>query len=112
MTIQSVLITVLGLLLYSGPFVPMFSTLLFRRASPQRFQRNCWTLVILCSLQALSFIPFWLASTQVDPDDEGSALPLLILPVIVGLLLFVSTLIYAIAECAHLHDLSRSHSKA
>ena len=108
MTMSIFLISALGVLVYSGPFLPMLSTLLYRRASPVRFRRNYWALVILTSIQVLSFVPFWIALAHVQPDDEGDGLPLLFLPFLLGIPMLIGTTIYAVRERASLRLLLRS----
>ncbi len=94
----------LALVTYAGPFVPMLAPLFLRRASHQRFRGNLWAFVILTGIQILSFVPFVLAERSDTPD----AVYLLFIPFGLGVLLFVSTAVYAIAECAALWSLLRS----
>ena len=98
----------LALLVYCAPFLPLLAPLLFRRASHARFRRNCWSLLFLVGIQTLSFVPFWVAWACVGDDDEGLALPWLLLAYSVGVLIFISTLIYSIGECRRLRALLRS----
>ncbi len=105
METRDVFITLLGLLTYSGPFVPLFATLIFRRASRQHFRGNLWALVILTGVQALSFVPFVLAERADTPESEH----LLFIPFGLGVLMFVGASVYAVAECVYLRSLIRSH---
>ena len=109
---MNILISILALLIYSGPLVPMSMPLLFRRASHARFRRNLRVLLILSGVQVLSFGPFWVALAHVGFDDEGLALPWLFLPFFLGALLFVITSIYAATECWHLRSLLRPPNSA
>ena len=104
---MNILISILALLIYSGPFVPMLTPLFFRRASHARFRRNLRVFLILSGVQLLSFVSFWVALAHVGFDDEGLALPWLFVPFLFGALLFVIASICAAAECWHLRSLSR-----
>jgi hypothetical protein len=108
MTAGEFLIIVLALLIYSGPFVPLLAPLFFRRASRDRFRRNAWALVVLSSIQALSFLPYVLAVSTDTPDS----LYRLYLPFFLGIPMFVATSVYAICECVRLRSLIHSHHAA
>ena len=102
---SDILISVLALTLYSGPFLPLLAPLFFRRASHQRFRRNLWTLIITTALHGLSYAPFILANLKGMDETEHA----LIFPAGLGTLLFVGALVYAIRECIHLRSLLRSN---
>jgi hypothetical protein len=108
METRDILFMLLGLLIYSGPFVPLVATLFFRRASRQHFRWNLWSLSILTGIQALSFLPYVFAVTADKPDS----LYRLYIPFGVGLLMFIGTSVYAVCECIHLRSLIHSHHDA
>ena len=81
---------VLGLLIYAGPVFPLGATLVFRRASVDRFRSNCKLLLILVSIHFLAFLPYVFAVVAGNPDS----LHALSLPFGVGALMFTGTLIY------------------
>ncbi len=92
------LIAVIALLVYSGPLFPLAGTLFLRQRSREHFRRNRLLLIVLVSLQILSFVPYVLAELSHNPD----ALHALIFPAALGALLFVSTLVYLVWECCSL----------
>jgi len=108
MEARDVFITLLALLIYSGPFVLSLMPLLFRRASRERFHRNVWILVVLTSIHALSFLPYVLAVTTDRPDS----LYRLYLPFFLGIPMFIATSVYAVWECVRLRSLIHSHHDA
>jgi hypothetical protein len=87
-----------GILAYSGPFIPLAVTLLFRKASAEHFRRNVWLLIVLTTIQAASYLPYILALRAEEPDSLYG----LLLPFGLGALSFLATLPYCIAECFHL----------
>ena len=104
MEIRDVFITLLALMVYSGPVVPMLVTLYFRRASHERFRRNTWTLIILAGIQSLSFLPYVFAVATDKPDS----LYRLYIPFGVGVLMFIGTSVFAVGKCIHLRSLIHS----
>jgi hypothetical protein len=103
METRVVFVSLFGLLAYSGPLVPSIVPLFYRRASRERFHRNVWILVVLGSVQALSFVPFMHAVMTNTPDSIYR----LYIPFFLGIPMFVATLVYAICECVRLRTLSR-----
>lgn len=108
MEIRDVFVTGLGLLIYSGPLMPLLAPLMFKRASLQRFRINLRILFIATSLQALSIVPFVLAEAGQEPESELK----LWYPFGLGVLTFITASIYAVVECIHLRSLSRSSHAA
>ena len=106
--IRDISILVVGLLVYSGPFVPLAATLLFWRASRERFRRNLMTLFFATSLQALFFLPFVFAEWDHKEESEH----LLTYPALTGVLMFIGFSIYAICECLSLRSLIHSRHDA
>lgn len=100
--------TIFYCLSYSGPFVPLFVTLFFRRASHKHFRGNLLALIILTGVQALSFVPFVLAERAHTPESEH----LLFIPFFVSVVMFFGASLYAVAECVYLRSLIRSHNDA
>lgn len=98
-----ILITILAVLIYSGPVVPLVVTLFFRRASLERFRRNVWALIILGGIQGLSFLPYVLAVAL----EQSDPLYRLYLPFGVGVVMFIGACIYSVGECIRLR--SRLH---
>ena len=85
----------IALFIYSGPLFPLVGTLLFKKRSLEHFRWNRRLLIILMSLQALSFAPYILAVIFGNED----ALHALIFPAALGALSFAGTLIYFACEC-------------
>ena len=110
MSFSILLLQLMVLLLLSGPLVPMLAVLFFRRASKLRLRGHRWALLGLTCLQALSFLPYWLASREVE--DQGEALPYTIFPFLLGPILFLSTLVCAVAEYRRWRSIPMSHPPA
>jgi hypothetical protein len=108
METRDIFMLLLGLLIYSGPFVPLVATLFFRRASHVHFRRNGWALVILGGIQALSFLPYVVAVTT----EQSDSLYRLFLPFGLGVLMFIGTSVYALCECVHLRSINHSSQTA
>src|SRR5215468_2839142 len=108
METRDVFVTVLALLIYLGPLVPLAATLLFWRASRERLRRNLLLLFIAISLQAVSLLPFVFAELAHKAESED----LLSLPALTGLVMFVAFSIYAVCECVRLRALIKSHHDA
>ncbi len=108
MGIPDILLMLLGLLIYSGPLVPLVATLLFKRASHEHFRRNAWALVFLCGIQAISFLPLVFAVAAQKPESYLR----LYIPFGVGVLMLFGTSVYAVFECAHLRSLLHSRNDA
>jgi hypothetical protein len=85
---------ILTVLVYSGPLLPMVATLLIRNASRERRNQNLRWLLLLTSIQALTFAPFFYGVVIREPD----ALHALYLPFFVGIPMFLGTLVYAASE--------------
>ncbi|MBI3879284.1 MAG: hypothetical protein HY301_04380 [Verrucomicrobia bacterium] len=105
MNATDVFITILAALVYSGPFFPLLTTLIFKRASALHFRRNIWALVIFTSLQALCFLPCFLA----DRANQPEAFTLLAIPCFTGAVMFLGTSVYSVYECLHLRSLRNSN---
>src|SRR4051812_30088922 len=90
MSANDYFLSALGLLLYSGPLLPAGATFLFKHTCPERFRRNLRLFLILLGVQVLSFLPYVFEVCTSVPD----ALHALILPALLGLLLFVGTAIH------------------
>lgn len=103
--IRDISILVLGLLVYSGSFVPLAATLLIWTASRERFRRNRMALFIATSLQALFFLPFVFA--ELDHQEESEHL--LTLPALTGVVMFIAFSIYAVRECVSPRASIHSH---
>src|SRR5512139_3146284 len=89
-----ILISILALLIYSGPFFPLLVSLALSRSSTQRFRRNLVILVIATGLQALSFLPLVFAVAGDKPESEY----LLWYPFLLGVPAFIAASIYAFIE--------------
>src|SRR3569833_1373868 len=98
---MTILVYILALLIYAGPFVPLLAPLLFRRASHARFRRNTRILLILTSVHILSFLPYIIAVATHTPDS----LHRLSLPFFLGIPMLIGASIYAVVECTHLRSL-------
>jgi len=85
-------VTVLALLCYSGPLVPLTATLFLKKASVHCFRKNRSLLFQLGIIQALSFVPFLLAELFHQPEAYYA----LIIPFWIGALMFVGTLAYCV----------------
>jgi len=96
--IRDISILVVGLLVYSGPFVPLAATLLFWTPSRERFRGNLIVLFIATSLQALFFLPFVFAELGHQEESEH----LLTFPALTGVVMFIVFSIYAVCECVSL----------
>ncbi|HTG44185.1 MAG TPA: hypothetical protein VK633_06600 [Verrucomicrobiae bacterium] len=101
MTIGEFFILIFAALLYSGPVVPLSTTLLLRKRSRERFSFNLRLLAILTAVQVLAFLPYLLGIVFDQPD----ALHALILPFFTGVMLFIVALLYSIRECIRLRSL-------
>ena len=108
MEISTILLWTFGLLIYSGPFVPLLAPLRFRRASHARFRRNVLVLLVSTGVHFLSFLPYIIAIATKTPDS----LHRLSLAFFVGVLMFLGALMYAIPECLRLRSLIHSHHDA
>ncbi len=97
-------IGLVGAVVYSGPLFPLAATLLFRRASKARFKKNLRLLIGLSAVQALSFIPYAVASASSMGAD---ALYYLMIPFALGAILFVGGLIHLVREYARYHSAIR-----
>ena len=103
--IRDISILVLGLLVYSGPFVPLAATLLFWTPSRERFRGNLIVLFIATSLQALFFLPFVFA----ELDHQAESEHLLTLPALTGVVMFIAFSAYAL--CARGNLRASKHSR-
>ncbi len=93
MTIREVLITVLAAVVYSGPVIPLGTTLFFRKASHERFRHNLRALIVCATIQFAFFLPCLFGIAFDRPDSVR----LLSLPFFSGALFFIISSIYAIA---------------
>ena len=108
MKISNVALFILGLLIYSGPLVPLLVPLCFKRASSARFRRNRRLFLWLVGLQALLFVPFAVKVATTKPSGSEDDNYWLFLPFVWGELMLVASTIYAGFECVRLRRLLRS----
>ena len=94
---NDIALAVIAVLLYSGPLFPLAATLLFGRRSPEFFIWNRRLFIVLTTIQALSFVPYILATLFRTPD----ALHALLFPAALGVILFPGSLIIFICECGY-----------
>ena len=107
MKFSDVALFLVGLLIYSGPVVPLLVPLFFKRASQTRFRWNRLLFLWLAGLQALLFMPFILKATTTKPGGSADDNYWLFLPFIWGELMLVASTIYAGIEWVRLRRLLR-----
>jgi hypothetical protein len=91
---------------YGGPVIPMLLLLIVSALGRFHFWRNLIVAVVACTVQALSYLPFVLAVRGVM--GEGDDYWYLLLPLGLGTLLFIGTLVYCIYECVIIWRLRHS----
>ena len=102
----------LMLLIYSGPLLPLLTTVLFSRASQAAFQRNRIVLFVLTGLQALLFLPCLVSFACSESDDPADWIYWLVLPILAGILLFIAATSYAIRDFFRLRKQLHPHRAA
>ena len=101
-------VALLGLLIYSGPLLPLLVPMFFKRASPTRFHRNRSLFIWLVGLQASLFVPFVVKAATTKPGGSADDNYWLFVPFVWGELTLVASAVYAGIECVRLHRLLRS----
>ena len=97
MTGRDVWISILAVLVYSGPFLPMVVTPFVPNAPRGRRLQNVRRLLLLSCLQAVTLVPFIYALVMHEPDAEHA----LYLPFFTGIPMFLGALVYAASEFGH-----------
>ena len=101
-------VSILAVLVYSGPFLPLSTTLLVPSAPRDRRIKNLQRLLIFSGVQAVTFAPFVYAIVTHARD----AVYALYLPFFTGIPMFLGALVYAASEFGRTHRERRATNDA